>query len=109
MLYDFHYKQNARKAGSIHATYLITGTRHPQQPSQTNGVHSQDEDSLMQSDTFLSSSAPDPSGESAEESIPVKTILLAKEEDFEGGFVFNSSGCRRPQLTEDYNRGQERI
>lgn len=92
MLFDFHQKQNVRKAGSVHATYLIAGTRHPQQPSQMNGVRSQDEDSLMHSDMFLSSSAPDPSGESLEGSILVKTILLAKEEDLEGGFVFRSPG-----------------
>ncbi|KAL9070314.1 MAG: hypothetical protein Q9157_005860 [Trypethelium eluteriae] len=76
-------KQNARKASSVHATYLITGTRNPQQPAQTNGVHSQDEDSLMQSDTFMSSSAPEPDAGTGEESIPVKSIMLAKEEDLE--------------------------
>ncbi|KAL9088435.1 MAG: hypothetical protein Q9165_006159 [Trypethelium subeluteriae] len=84
MLYDFHHKQNTRKASSVHATYLITGTRTPQQPTQTNGVCSQDEDSLMQSDTFMSSSAPEPDTDSAEESVPVKTIILVKEEDLEG-------------------------
>ncbi|KAI9667749.1 MAG: hypothetical protein M1821_000566 [Bathelium mastoideum] len=83
MLYDFHQKQNARKAGSVHATYLITGTRRPQQPAQINGLHSQDEDSFLQSDTFMSSSAPEPETDVEEESIPVRTILLAKEEDLE--------------------------
>lgn len=87
MLYDFYQKQNSRKPGSVHATYLVTGARRSPQPVQTNGLHSQDEDSLMQSDTFMSSSAPEPDTDTAEETIPVKTIVVAKEEDLEGRSV----------------------
>nr|POE72167.1 hypothetical protein CFP56_12043 [Quercus suber] len=49
MLYDFHTKQNARKPGAVHATYLITGTKRPTASTRTNGAHSQnDEDSVHQ-------------------------------------------------------------
>ncbi|KAK5132294.1 hypothetical protein LTR08_009202 [Meristemomyces frigidus] len=82
MLYEFHRKQNAKKPGSVHATYLITGIRREQTPAQTNGVHSQKdgEDTVMQSSPPLpESSAPVPE-ESAEEPVVVRSVLLVKEE-----------------------------
>ena len=45
----------------------------------------------MQSDTFMSSSAPEPGTDSTEESIPVKTIIVVKEEDLEGTSVLCST------------------
>ena len=87
MLYEFHRKQNAKKPGSVHATYLLTGTRRsePTQP-QTNGGASQDEDTVMQSSPpFPSSSAPKPDVdmEQQQQQTTVRTVMLVKEEDLE--------------------------
>ena len=80
MLYEFHRKQNAKKPGSVHATYLITGTRHLPKP-ESNGVHSQDdEDTVMQSSPPLPSSSMPRPAEAEEEKIPRRSILLVKEE-----------------------------
>lgn len=83
MLYEFHHKQNSKKPGSVHATYIITGTK--RQVQQTNGVHSQEdgEDTVMQSSPPLpSSSMPKPDDE-AEDATSITTIMLVKEEHLE--------------------------
>ncbi len=81
MLYDFHQSQNARKPGSVHATYLLYGTASakpiPAKESQKDG-----EDTYMQSSPFMSSSMPQE--ESIHEASPLKVVTLAKEEDLEG-------------------------
>lgn len=87
MLYDFHHKQNTKKSGTLHATYLLAGSqRTHQQSSQTNGAHSQDgADISMRSSPFPSSSAPQPKAEDTEtESSYIKLVTLANEEDVEG-------------------------
>ncbi|TKA62878.1 hypothetical protein B0A55_08478 [Friedmanniomyces simplex] len=81
MLYDFHRKQNAKKPGAVHATYLITGTKRKEIP--TNVTHSQrdGDDTVMHSSPPLpSSSAPKPD-EHDEEPIAVQTVMLVKEEN----------------------------
>lgn len=86
MLYEFHRKQNAKQPGSVHATYLLTGTRRKQTQAHPNGVHSQEdgEDIVMQSSPPLpSSSAQRPDDEPAEEPITVHSVLLVKEEHLE--------------------------
>ena len=86
MLFDFHRTQNARKPGSLHATYLIAGQRKTTQLSQTKGTHTQDgENSLMAGSSFMSSSMPDQEVE--KEKIPITSITLAGEEDLEGRSV----------------------
>lgn len=78
MLYEFHHKQNSKKPGTVHATYLITGTK---RDVQTNGVHSQEdgEDTVMRSSPPLpSSSIPQPDETTA--TITVRSIMLVKEE-----------------------------
>lgn len=84
MLYEFHRKQNAKTPGTVDATYLITGLKKPEQPVQTNGKHGQDgEDTVMQSSPPLpSSSAPKPE-EDAEEPVPIRSVMLVKEEHLE--------------------------
>jgi DNA polymerase delta subunit 3 len=82
---EFHGKQNAKKPGCVHATYLVSGTRREQPEAQPNGTHPQQdgEDTVMQSSPSLpSSSIPHPE-ESQEEPALVKTILLAREEHLE--------------------------
>lgn len=84
MLFEFHRKQNAKKPGSVHATYLITGTRTPQNSQESNGVKTQDsEDAVVQSSPPIpGSSAPQPAEDNAEPT-PIRSILLVKEEHLE--------------------------
>ena len=86
MLYEFHRKQNAKKPGTVHATYLITGIRRlDPTPSQPNGIHNQDgEDTVMQSSPVFPSSSVPMQDETMEEEVKLmRTILLVKEEDLE--------------------------
>ncbi|KAF3044052.1 hypothetical protein E8E12_008189 [Didymella heteroderae] len=79
MLFDFHQKQNAKKAKSIHATYLISGTKCSiDDTNDTNG-----QDISMRSPPFMSS-MPEPEDTSPEEE-PVKesVLLLVREEELE--------------------------
>lgn len=79
MLYEFHRKQNAKKPGSVHATYLLTGIK---RSNELNGVHSQQngEDTVMRSSPPLpSSSIPQPEQEEQEQ-IVTRSIMLVKEE-----------------------------
>ncbi|KAH9219633.1 DNA polymerase subunit Cdc27 [Leptodontidium sp. 2 PMI_412] len=81
MLYDFHRQQNAKKPGTIHATYLISGTKGKEEPLATNGAAKKDgEDDYMQSSPFMASSMPaaEGTGESG-----VLSITLVKEENLE--------------------------
>jgi len=80
MLFEFHRQQNAKKPGTIHATYLLSGTKlEALQP--TNGTKKDGEDEYMQSSPFMGSSMPQ-SGED-NGSTGVLTITIAKEEDLE--------------------------
>lgn len=88
MLYDFHQKQNARKPGALHATYLVTGHKKVQQVQQSNGTQSQDgEDSFMQSSPFMSSSMPMQEDDAAEEEQKVTTVTLVQQEELERMFA----------------------
>jgi DNA polymerase delta subunit 3 len=81
MLFEFHQKQNAKKPGSIHATYLITGTRLPPKPQQSNHAESQDsKDAVMQSSPPIPNSSAPQAPEDDLEPVPVRSILLVKEE-----------------------------
>ncbi|KAF2459217.1 DNA polymerase subunit Cdc27 [Lineolata rhizophorae] len=81
MLYDFHQRENAKKVGSVHATYLIAGISKADTTAHVNGVSSSNETgSFMQSSPFPSS-APEP--EEVEEQIVTTTVMLAKEEGLE--------------------------
>lgn len=88
MLYEFHRTQNARKPGSLHATYLLCGQRKPEQEHQTKGTHQkEDGDVAMGEDSYMSSSLPgqDHEEEDQPEDIPVISITVAREEHLEGG------------------------
>jgi DNA polymerase delta subunit 3 len=84
MLYDFHNKQNAKKPESIHATYLLSGTKRKEEPS-TNGEVKKDVDgdNYMQSSPFMSSSMPQPGDEQSTAESPVLSITLVREEELE--------------------------
>ena len=84
MLYDFHRQQNAKKTGSIHATYLLSGTKRKEDPVATNGDAKKDgEDDVMQSSPFMSSSMPQPEEINTGET-SVLSVTLVREEDLEG-------------------------
>ncbi|KAF5872315.1 putative dna polymerase subunit cdc27 protein [Botrytis fragariae] len=80
MLFEFHRVQNAKKPGTIHATYLIGGTKrkeaHTEIEAQKDG-----EDDYMQSSPFVGSSMPQAEGSTGEGS--TLSITLTREEDLE--------------------------
>ncbi|KAG9378416.1 dna polymerase protein [Pyrenophora tritici-repentis] len=82
MLFEFHKKQNARKPGSVHATYLITGT-----PRRSNSVNNR-----STNDTEMKSEESDDSdfaNDSDDEDTPAPRgvrethIVLVQEEELE--------------------------
>lgn len=83
MLYEFHQNQNARKPGTVHATYLLAGTKsnviNSPERAQKDG-----EDDYMQSSPFISSSMPQMTEEAEEPSI--LSVSLVKEEDLESEY-----------------------
>lgn len=84
MLYEFHRKQNAKKPGSIHATYLLTGIQKAQHGSQSQVEQSRDiQDVVMQSSPPIPGSSAPEINESPTDNPPVRLMLVAKEEDLE--------------------------
>lgn len=89
MLFDFHQKQNAKKPDSVHATYIVTGTKRDSKHS--NGATARDgKDVAMRSSPFMSS-IPEPEeqqdsvdGSSGEEPVNNTTIELVPEEKLQG-------------------------
>ncbi|KAJ4379741.1 hypothetical protein N0V86_004923 [Didymella sp. IMI 355093] len=80
MLFDFHQKQNVKKANSIHATYLISGTK--RSVDGTNGTSGQNgEDVSMRSSPFMSSMPEQEDIETEEEPVKQSTLLLVREEE----------------------------
>jgi DNA polymerase delta subunit 3 len=80
MLYDFHQQQNAKKPGTIHATYLVSGTK-SREAHAAHGEQKDGDDDYMQSSPFVSSSMAQPNEGTGESSI--LSISLVKEEDLE--------------------------
>lgn len=83
MLFEFHRQQNGKKPGSVHATYLLSGTKRKEEaPTPTNSEVKKDgEDDYMQSSPFVGSSMPQLEEDTGESS--VLSITLVKEEDLE--------------------------
>ncbi|EMR81940.1 putative dna polymerase subunit cdc27 protein [Botrytis cinerea BcDW1] len=80
MLFEFHRVQNAKKPGTIHATYLIGGTKRNEAPRDIE-AQKDGEDDYMQSSPFVGSSMPQAEGSAGESSI--LSITLTREEDLE--------------------------
>lgn len=80
MLFEFHQKQNANKANSVHATYLITGVKRASERT-SNGNGRDGEDVTMRSSPFMSS-MPGPE-EAPEVQVKRTTIALAREEELQ--------------------------
>jgi DNA polymerase delta subunit 3 len=91
MLFDFHQKQNAKKPNSIHATYLISGTkRSVSEPNNTNGRA--EKDVSMRSSPFMSS-MPEQEVEQEKEPVKKSTILLVREEELASTYHTESWTC----------------
>ncbi|KAF2494218.1 hypothetical protein BU16DRAFT_551037 [Lophium mytilinum] len=83
MLFDFYTKQNAKRPGSVNASFWVTGKKRPLSSQHTNGKISQDgEDSFMQSSPFPSS-MPDREEEVVENTRPVESHIIVREEELE--------------------------
>lgn len=84
MLYDFYHNQNAKKPESIHATYLLSGTKRKEEPP-ANGERKKDDDgdNYMQSSLFMGSSILSPVEEQSITPTFVLSIILVREEDLE--------------------------
>ncbi|KIW01799.1 uncharacterized protein PV09_06655 [Verruconis gallopava] len=95
MLYDFHHTQNAKKSGTVHATYYIAGILRSEKEQIAKPNHEPvsqpDEDTPMESSPFPSSyPEPDPvpsfesdDAEPTEEPVQNTTVLLVREEELE--------------------------
>jgi DNA polymerase delta subunit 3 len=83
MLYDFHASQNSKQPNSVHATYLVTGTKKVETPlALPNGKDG--DDVVMASSPFPSSWRDESHEEPRSSRIPVKTLTLVREEELEG-------------------------
>ncbi|KXG52688.1 Six-hairpin glycosidase [Penicillium griseofulvum] len=80
LLFEFHRNENAKKPQTVHATYVISGIQKAPEPAPTNS-HADDEDDIMDSSPYLSSSMPNQ--DLASDSIRTTSIVLAREEDLE--------------------------
>ncbi|KAI9053030.1 hypothetical protein LZ554_003300 [Drepanopeziza brunnea f. sp. 'monogermtubi'] len=82
MLFEFHRSQNAKKPGTVHATYLISGIKRKEYPIVANGGAKIDGgDDYMQSSPFMGSSMPQ--GDAGTGESGVLSITLVKEEELE--------------------------
>lgn len=75
MLFDFHQWQNGKRPGSVHATYLVYGTKKdehasPQPQTSPDG------------DVEMMSSMPDP--EENDDVVPVLTLSVVPEDELKG-------------------------
>lgn len=81
MLHEFYLQQNSQKKGSIHATYLVTGTRITiVEPRNTQN----DEEDIPMPSSPYPSSAVEQADHGEVQSIRQKMLTLVKEEDLEG-------------------------
>ena len=91
MLYDFHHKQNSKRPGSVHATYLVSGTTITTAIRSNSSQKAEDgEDTHMQSSPFVSSQLPE---EDTEISALVELITLVQEENLDGTIRLHPQRC----------------
>ncbi|KAL4761059.1 uncharacterized protein BDW70DRAFT_54612 [Aspergillus foveolatus] len=84
MLYEFYLNENSKKPSSVHATYVLTGVPKPVEPVRNEATangNGDNEDDIMPSSPYISSSLPNQENES--DQVPVSAVLLAREEDLE--------------------------
>jgi DNA polymerase delta subunit 3 len=100
ILYEFHTHENGKKPNSVHATYLLAGTKNINEQAvaangYVNGTGVDDEPMPSSPPPFtssmLQSSQQDGDGQQSQsEVVPVKTITLVREESLEGVHFPNS-------------------
>lgn len=85
MLYDFHKYQNAIRADSVHATYLVYGTKRQEYTSPGEDVE-------------MTGSVPE--HESLSEEAPSFTMTLARQEELHGNFgsLFTDITCANSEV-----------
>lgn len=86
MLWDFHHRENAKKSGSVHATYLLVGQRRSSTvPSAKSSQRYTVDDMAMDSSPPLpgSSMAISESEPEVQTSVIQKAIILVRQEDLE--------------------------
>ncbi len=90
MLYDFHAHENAKRPGSIHATYLLAGTTQVKKKvtpeNGQNGLHHADEPVPSSPPAFTSSmlQSSQKNGEDEDVGLPhIRTITLVREKSLE--------------------------
>ncbi|EGP84757.1 uncharacterized protein MYCGRDRAFT_87430 [Zymoseptoria tritici IPO323] len=84
MLFDFHRKQNSKKPGSVHATYILSGTKTIAQTSPVQSQSQQDgDDSILQSSPLLPSSSMQPQDHESEAIVRMHSVMLVREEHLE--------------------------
>lgn len=83
MLFEFHRRENAKKSGSVHATYLLSGYKQASKSRQTNGdaLTQNSEDVEIRSSPFPGSSMPK---EAEEPESRVRSLTLVREEQLDG-------------------------
>ena len=85
MLYEFHRKQNLKKAGSVHATFLISGllpaSQNMNAPASNEQDHEKNSQTVQSSPYMSSSMAPQ---EEVEDELLLKSVVLVREEELEG-------------------------
>ena len=96
ILYEFHAHENGKKPNSVHATYLLAGTKkiHEYHAATNGNVNSADvDDEPMPSSpppftsSMLQSSQQEGDDQrSQNEIVPITTITLVREESLEGGW-----------------------
>ncbi|KAH7063444.1 DNA polymerase subunit Cdc27 [Macrophomina phaseolina] len=84
MLYHFHATENEKNRGSVHATYVITGTKVPQSAPHANGARSHADTDVPMRSSPIPSSLPDAPAVEEERSPKVTLVKLVREEDLEG-------------------------
>ena len=101
MLYEFYQYQTSKKPGSVHATYLLSGTFSPVGVNSNSNRGQEDgEDARMQSSPFVSSQA---RPQEELENLPSVTLVtLVREEQLEGKISLSVRRYVRCPSTQDY-------
>jgi DNA polymerase delta subunit 3 len=95
MLYDFHVHENAKKPGSVHATYLLAGIKEAKGKQGLvnggqNGTQHEDEPIPSSPPPFTSSmlQSSQQNGDNDDEEVPtIRTVTLVREESLDGIFA----------------------
>jgi DNA polymerase delta subunit 3 len=98
MLFDFHAHENAKRPGSVHATYLLSGIKKIKEKQSLsngqNGLQHDDEPVPSSPPPFTSSMLQSSQKNGDDDDVEVssiQTITLVREESLEGMFSYRLS------------------